>query len=130
MNISEVKFGEILKRERKNRKMSLRELNEKSNIEASYIHRLEKGNRDNPGFTTVCALAHALNLDGNEVLNSFGYENLGKKEDIRVNETAISFITKELEELINAYLVSSDHSVGHMPRIISMLEEMKQSTQK
>ncbi|MDR4887974.1 helix-turn-helix domain-containing protein [Fredinandcohnia sp. QZ13] len=89
MNLQQFTFGEIIKKEREKQKLSLRELAEMSNIEASYINRLEKGNRDNPGFSTVCALAKALKLNGDEIVRSFGYDHLGtqissqKEEDIK-----------------------------------------------
>ncbi|WBL15233.1 helix-turn-helix domain-containing protein [Sutcliffiella sp. NC1] len=112
-------FGEILKEKRMERGLSLRQLSEISNIEASYINRLEKGDRENPGFSTVCALAKALNVSGDEILNSFGYEQLGSNQKSEVTE---------VDSLIQGYITEVD-AKGYIPRIISLLEDARHEYQ-
>ena len=119
MNTQGISFGEILKRERTKRNLSLRQLSEMSNIEASYIHRLEKMNRDNPGFTTVCALAKALELNADEILQSFGYDQLGTH---RVSEES------KLETMIKEYVTSTE--TANLSNIFATLEELRGTFQK
>ncbi|WP_026673978.1 helix-turn-helix domain-containing protein [Alkalihalobacterium bogoriense] len=71
-------FGQILKRERNKQGLSLVKLSSKINnaINASYINRLETGDQQNPGFTVVCMLCSALNIDMREVFRAFNYESL------------------------------------------------------
>lgn len=123
LNAQNVSFGEILKRERTNQDLSLRQLSEISNIEASYINRLEKGNRDNPGFSTVCALSKALNLNGDEVLRSFGYDSLGTTQTAESNEM------DQIESLIKAYITKADNLNGFIPNIISLIEDLRTNYQ-
>lgn len=116
LNAQHASFGEILKRERTNHDLSLRQLSEISNIEASYINRLEKGNRDNPGFSTVCALSKALSLNGSEVLQSFGFNSLGSDQNSGLSE---------IDSLIQAYVMQSDNVNGYIPKIITLIEELR-----
>lgn len=120
VNTEQVTFGNILKRERTNQSLSLRQLSEMSEIEASYINRLEKGNRDNPGFSTVCALAKALNLNGEEILQSFGYNQLGSNY---VSDMS------EVELLIESYVKSSDNVNGYLSKIIGIIENLRTNYQ-
>lgn len=77
------KFGDIIKRERKSKKMSLKDLevfiskDEEHSITASYLSRLENGsNSINPTIKLTCQITKMLGLDFKEVLNSFGYGDL------------------------------------------------------
>ncbi|MFE8698282.1 helix-turn-helix domain-containing protein [Cytobacillus sp. FJAT-53684] len=71
-------FGLIVKRSRTEQNLTLSELSEKTNglITASYINRLENGQKTKPSFDVVAELSKALNLDMREVFLSFGYESL------------------------------------------------------
>jgi len=131
MTLQQLSFGEIIKREREKIGLSLRELAEMSNIEASYISRLEKGNRENPGFPTVCALAKALNLNGEEVLKSFGYDQLGtstitpKKEDIK-REVAEE-IAKGLVDILAISVIAEKTKVD-IEKVQEFRREFEQNT--
>lgn len=56
-------FGELLRRCREERQFTLRELERLSEVDHSYIHRLETGERVAPSEDTVKALTKALKLD-------------------------------------------------------------------
>lgn len=71
--MSTVVFGEMLQQARLKHGYSLTELEEKTNISASYLFRLEKGIAKNPCFMTVCNLAILMGMDMSEILESFGY---------------------------------------------------------
>ncbi|AGX43912.1 helix-turn-helix domain-containing protein [Clostridium saccharobutylicum] len=93
-NDSDLTFGAILSRKRKELKLSFKELEEKLAeddpenpvITASYLNRIENGKMDNPSFKIVCFLVEKLNLDLNEVMKSFGFKlglsNNNKFKDI------------------------------------------------
>ncbi|MBZ9689377.1 hypothetical protein G9F72_024065 [Clostridium estertheticum] len=87
-------FGKIIQRERKKLNKSLKDIEgeltveveeiedgalvkkDKALITASYMNRIENGNRENVSFSLVCVLIEKFNLDFNEVLKSFGHENI------------------------------------------------------
>ena len=57
-----MKLGELISLSRELKKMSLRDLEEKSGVSNALISQIETGKVKNPGFRTVCKLAVALNL--------------------------------------------------------------------
>jgi transcriptional regulator with XRE-family HTH domain len=79
-------FGEIVKRERKKQDLSLAQLSKEIENQfgealtpsASYINRLETGDKVNPSFKIVCMLCQVLSLDVREVFGSFGFAGLIK----------------------------------------------------
>lgn len=56
-------FGEVIKSRRLEIGWSLNEVSLKTGINSSYINRLEKGERRNPGATALFRLSKALELD-------------------------------------------------------------------
>jgi transcriptional regulator with XRE-family HTH domain len=56
-------FGELLKRFREERKLTLRDLGKLSEMDHAYIHRLETGEKAAPSDDTLKALTKALKLD-------------------------------------------------------------------
>jgi transcriptional regulator with XRE-family HTH domain len=83
MNENEFAFGLIVKRSRTEQNLTLSELSEKTNgvITASYINRLENGQKTKPSFDVVAELCKALNLNIREVFRSLGYGSLIKNHD-------------------------------------------------
>lgn len=77
-------FGAILRRVRKEKKLTLVEMcdeigtdeNGKPLLSPSYLHRLESGERDNPTIQIVGLLTEKLDLDLREVLKCYGFEQL------------------------------------------------------
>lgn len=95
VNNEVLSFGKIIQRERKKSGKTLKDIEEELTVEveeiedgalikkkkalitASYMNRIENGNRgDNISFYLVCILIEKFNLDFNEVLKSFGHENI------------------------------------------------------
>ncbi|HEY8890194.1 MAG TPA: hypothetical protein VIM70_08040 [Clostridium sp.] len=95
VNNEALTFGKIIQRERKKLNKSLMDIEkdltqkvkelddkgvlvekDKALITASYMNRIENGNRENVSFSLVCVLIEKFNLDFNEVLKSFGHENI------------------------------------------------------
>lgn len=62
-NEIEMNFGVWLKERREEQGMSLAELGKRANLSATYIFRLEQGNRHNPSETSRAALVEALGYD-------------------------------------------------------------------
>ena len=123
-------FGKLLERERKNLNFSLKDLEKESSVNSAYIYRLEKGTRENPGFTTVCDLINALNLDVSEVFRSFGYSNLAVKyqDEEELSEKINKELMNNLTKLILNYLL--DQPNARLSEIMSLLENMKQEINK
>ncbi|ERI95253.1 DNA-binding helix-turn-helix protein [Clostridiales bacterium oral taxon 876 str. F0540] len=76
-------FGDIIKREREKRNLSLQGLaeliseGEETSITSSYLSRLESGGKNsNPTIKLACQITKKMGLDFKEVLHSFGYGDL------------------------------------------------------
>lgn len=61
------KFGKHLEKIRTEKKLSLRKLADIADVDFSQIHRIEKG-ESNPTLTMLLALAEALNITINELI--------------------------------------------------------------
>ncbi|EGQ27531.1 XRE family transcriptional regulator [Sporosarcina newyorkensis 2681] len=66
------KFGEQIRQLRKSKKLTLRNLAEKSNLSYSFIASLEKG-RYNPSRESIYSIAKSLDADVNELLMLAGF---------------------------------------------------------
>jgi transcriptional regulator with XRE-family HTH domain len=62
-------FGQALKKARKGRKLSIRDLAAISDIDHAMIGKYEQG-LTNPTLTTICRLAEALEIDPSELVPS------------------------------------------------------------
>ena len=75
-------FGEIIKREREKKGMSLKALADliskvqKNAITSSYLSRLENNDKNNPTIKLTCLITKMMGLDFKEVIHSFGYGEL------------------------------------------------------
>lgn len=63
-------FGNLLKKLRQERNLTLRELAHRADVDHSSIHRIEKGEAD-PRLTMVVTLARALEIDLASLLKPF-----------------------------------------------------------
>lgn len=110
-------FGSIIKFSRENKNLSLKELEDKTGISASYINRLENGERQAPSVPIASELADALELDLAMLLDVCN--NKSKSDDLisiaelllmndfKINGVNIGKEAKELivsliEKIINA----------------------------
>ncbi len=57
-----MKLGELISLSRELKKMSLRDLEQKTGVSNPLISQIETGKVKDPGFRTVCKLAAALGL--------------------------------------------------------------------
>jgi len=77
-----ISFGEVIKRERELKGLSLKGLAdliskvEENAITSSYLSRLENNDKNNPTFRLTCLITKMMGLDFKEVVHSFGYGEL------------------------------------------------------
>lgn len=70
--MDENKFGDFLRKYRKENKYSLREMSDKTGISFSHLSKIERGEY-NPSKNTVEIISNKLNLDENKLLIMAGY---------------------------------------------------------
>lgn len=161
--MSDNTFGAIVKRERERQGLSLAKLaKERLNgeVNASYINRLETGEKHSPSFQIVALLSKALDLDIREVFKSFGFEalieNYDKEADFTIeelirlhkvkfpmdNENAsykipdrnINHLEQEaLIDVLNAifnYSLAEDDTIGKLQYVIEEMEKLREVIQE
>ena len=67
-NVVNEEIMEMIKAERKRRGWSYEELGKRLGVSASYLYRLEKGQRKNPSSTVLKSLCELFNIDPGKVL--------------------------------------------------------------
>lgn len=67
-------FGKWLATVRQEKKMTLQELSNRTDISTSYLHKLEKYGRKSPSITTIRRIVNALEIPFNEVAELLGLE--------------------------------------------------------
>lgn len=108
---------ENIKKYRKAKKMTQRELSEISNVSYSFVSKLESGEQTNPSFETITKLANALGVPANLLL---GNVNTLSDNDIlnillsdNVSDEMIEYISKtiditELQDIVNRSALDYD----------------------
>jgi len=94
-------FGSILKFAREGKDLSLKELEDITGISASYINRLENGERQAPSVPIVSELADALDLDFAMLLDA-----CNSKSDNDVKSIAELLLTKDFT--INGIIIGKE----------------------
>ncbi|WP_163579060.1 helix-turn-helix transcriptional regulator [Gracilibacillus saliphilus] len=102
--MNENKFGDFLRKYRKEYKCSLREMSDKTGISFSHLSKIERGEY-NPSRRTVEIIAEKLNLDSNELLPLAGFNPNGLGEGLdaffpKVDKKRIIF-DDDTQELID-----------------------------
>lgn len=87
-------FSKKLKEARESKKLSIRKLAELSNVNASYISRLERGIDSSPGIKIILKLSQALEIPP---------ESLSSGDDLLLIEVFKGIGTKIGEDLISIY---------------------------
>jgi transcriptional regulator with XRE-family HTH domain len=83
-------FGEYLKRLRLDEKLSLRDVEAKAGVSASYISQIEQGLKKTPGAEILKKIAPVYNVPVQDLLRAAGYldeapgENLGEEEEVEM----------------------------------------------
>lgn len=95
--IEENKFGDLVKEKREERGYSYAQLGELSGLSASYISRLEKGERRAPSYSVIQKLSEALEMNKNELESVFGQDNI-------VSDKTDSLVQKKLA-ILNDYIL-------------------------
>lgn len=120
-------FGEYLKSVRKEKRMTIRQLELYSKVSNAYISQLERGDRGLPSPEILKKLSQPLGVDYNELMVKAGYVEETKKESVNaLPESRIEQIINETEAEFNVNL-RDDPIVENMVRQIlrSMAESKK-----
>lgn len=80
--------GENIKKIRKSRRLTQKQLSEKAGISISYIQQLEYGIKENPSLETLTLIANVLNVN--------------------IQDLTEEFISKEFNSLTETQILSSD----------------------
>ncbi len=75
MNLKSMSFGELLKKLRKEKKLTLNRLAELADLSPSYLSRIERGKRNVPNARVLKKLAPHLGLTPQEIMVAAGYIN-------------------------------------------------------
>ena len=92
-------FGKMLKKLRKSRGYTLEQLGSRAGLSASYLHRLEKGERKSPGFTKIIRLAEILKVEPSTLV---GLELSGSKRPVSISELFFSTQVEHNGETLTA----------------------------
>jgi len=109
-------FGIMLKHYRKMKNLSLKQLEEISGVSASYVNRLERGERKSPSITKILQLAEALEIP-NSVLVATIIQEPRKNEKVDLSELLIKH-----EYLLKGGTLSRDAK----ERLLKIIEHITQ----
>jgi len=109
-------FGIMLKHYRKLKNLSLKQLEEISGVSASYVNRLERGERKSPSITKILQLAEALGIP-NSVLVATIIQEPRKNEKVDLSELLIKH-----EYLLKGGTLSRDAKEG----LLKIIEHITQ----
>lgn len=136
-----LKVATLIKNKRKELGFSLKDLENITGISASYINRLENGNRTSPSLETIKKIALALNLDTEELsgitkeqINSENYSTLIdilKKGNISHNGTPLSMPVRNKLCILIDYVLnckwSYESKISDIKVILDLVENLKQN---
>lgn len=124
-------FGEYLKRVRKSKKMTIRQLELYSKVSNAYISQLERGDRGIPSPDIIRKLSSPLGLDYNEMMIKAGYVEENKKEsDYTLPEEVILKVLREAEEEFKVSLRDDPLVESAVRDLLHNLAKMKIGYQK
>ena len=81
--------GEVIKELRQAKKLSLRELAELTGISASYLSKVEAGERKGPSYAIVLQIANALGVTANVIMDEEVLTN-GIRTEVLIEDNAIT----------------------------------------
>lgn len=98
--MSAVEFGEYLRKLRKKRKLTIRQLDTYSGVSNSYISQMERGERGVPSPEILQKLAKPLGVDYEELMKVAGYLNEKNKKESEdsLPESIYEHIIREAEQ--------------------------------
>lgn len=126
-----VEFGEYLKKVRKSKKMTIRQLELYSKVSNAYISQLERGERGIPSPDIIRKLSAPLGLDYNEMMIKAGYVEENKKESAyTLPEEVILKVIREAEEEFKVSLRDDPLVESAVRDLLHNLAKMKRGYQK
>ena len=134
-------FGSWLKALRKSKGYSLKQLELQSGVTASYIHRLERGERKTPSVPVAESLAKGLGISSEEILLKLklitpnkSKQNLSLFNLVNINDFTIKeeLVTKEQKENILKLITfitnakwSNETKINETLRIVEIIDKLK-----
>lgn len=130
-------LGHIIKHYRKKREYSLAALAGKTSLSASYINRLELGDRSNPSIEAVIDIASALNIPIDSLLGNINNE--GEKtldiesffiyQSFSINDMEVSLKLKSLFshllENIHSYIWDEEEKSKEIFQLLKTIDKIK-----
>lgn len=103
-------FGEFIKRIRKEKDITIKELGEISGVSTAQISRLESGVRKSSRPETVKALADALGIDYKTAMNEAGYGFEDEEKTLTNEQEFVKDIEREMtdDEILEKYPITID----------------------
>lgn len=118
----ENELGAFLKSERNKKKLSLEKVAKAIGVSASYLHRLENGDRKNPSIAVLEQLCEFFSLNPQKVLEMAG---LSKESMIRVDNIKIPL--SQIENLAS-FMLKLD--LTDFTQVITLKEEVEKFQNK
>ena len=120
------RFGEYLKRLRKEKGLSLRQVEAEVGISNSYLYQVEAGKKNPPKLDILRKMAVLYGVSLDAVLNA---ANLGEPDkadllDDRLVENAFEFVLKDPNFETGTYLLSNELPIEAKRFIVEMYEKM------
>jgi transcriptional regulator with XRE-family HTH domain len=121
-----VDFGKYLRKLRKEKKLTVRQLDLYSGVSHSYISQIERGARGIPSPEILLKLSKALNVEYEELMKAAGYIRDNKKEsDYPLSEQQFDFVIKEMERRYNVNLRDDPIVFEAMKNLVESIARMK-----
>lgn len=99
-NYNEKRFANFVKKAREKQGMSLQELENQTGISASYIFRLEKGQRKNPTMRIAGVLMDALGEDKGWIERCF-FDDVSFEDKMLVQRHTLEKLNNDIQEAIH-----------------------------
>lgn len=115
-NVVNEEIMEMIKAERKRRGWSYEELGKRLGVSASYLYRLEKGQRKNPSSTVLKSLCELFNIDPGKVL---------QMEPNPVDGSGASLDMKVVYEVYDLAMNTDVDKLSDVMRLLGRIKELQ-----
>lgn len=114
------RLGEFLLNERKKRNLSLKDVENATEISASYINRLEKGNRNNPSMYVLEKLSSFYEINPVKVIELSRYESSEPSKDNSLSQNLSIFLDSSDTIFLDGKEIESKSLKVLMGRILDL----------
>lgn len=123
-------FGDLIKRKREHKQLSINALSKNAGVDPSYIMRLEKGTNKQPSFVIAMKLAKELDISLKEISDAFGVEALsninieGFCDEDSLENIAIKDNIKQIFNVINNMKNESNTSIEDIISLLTIVDKI------